>query len=715
MSTTDNVAESSAEMGEQPWYRRMLVGLEYGPTGGNDGDDVYMAGITGREIIENVRRANAEYIIVFMKDHDFAYYNSKMGRKAPNLGDRDLLRECIDEAKEHGIAVVAYCQIQYDGSSWRAHPEWRMKDSKGQDIPSRLCYNSGYLEERKRFAAEMMEYEIVGFHFDMLDFGFGPPIGCWCECCRGQFREAYGIEMPNGVTWDDAWDKMLEFRCNSNANFCRELDAYVKSQNPELSVDFNYHGYPPFSWEVGEQPVQHAQSGDFVTAEGLPWAFGNTNPSLLSLFMLAVKPGCPVQGVTSRFVYNYHDYTVRPAADMTWEVLTYLSHGCQCTIVDKADYDGCLAPVAFERIGEAFGEGRRKHAYFGYPALPEVGLYYSCRSRDWYGREDGSKYFSAFVGAHKAFLQSHIPMGMIMDENVSAERLRRFPVVFLPNAAILTEREVGLFQDYVAEGGNLIATAMTGMCDSRGELGDTCNLAELLGIRSVKALTDHRDNYLRFPSSLCNGESASLVDGLPTDHPILTWGPIVEVETSSAQGYGEVLAAHRSVEGADNPWRDHMSAGRVIGPAITVNEYGKGKAAFVACCVDAAWGESYRMPEHRDAIRNLVRYLNPEPDVLIQAPLNVETVVAEDKNQQRLLVHFIAFWGTTTSAMGRQGQGRMVLPPLMEETFGYTAKVTVKRPFSKANGESADSTVSVSGDTVTLQTSQIHEVLIIEL
>ena len=98
MSTTDNVTESSAEMGEQPWYGRMLVGLEYGPTGGNDGDDVYMAGITGREIIDNVRRANAEYIIVFMKDYDFAYYNSKMGRKAPNLGNRDLLQECIDEA-----------------------------------------------------------------------------------------------------------------------------------------------------------------------------------------------------------------------------------------------------------------------------------------------------------------------------------------------------------------------------------------------------------------------------------------------------------------------------------------------------------------------------------------------------------------------------------------------------------------------------------------
>ena len=319
------------------------------------------------------------------------------------------------------------------------------------------------------------------------------------------------------------------------------------------------------------------------------------------------------------------------------------------------------------------------------------------------------------MGAHKALLQSHIPMGMIMDENVSAERLRDFPVIFVPNAAILTEREIGLFQDYVAEGGNLIATAMTGMCDSHGELRDTCDLAELLGIQSVKVHSDHRDNYLRFPSNLGYGEAASLVEGVPTDHSILTFGPIAEVETSSAQSYSEVLAAHRSVEGADNPWRDHMSAGRVIGPAITVNEYGKGKAVFVACCVDAAWGESYRMPEHRDTIRNLVRYLNPDPEVFIQAPFNVETVVTEDKNRQRLLVHFIAFWGTATSAMGRQGQGRMVLPPLMEESFGYTAKVKIKRPFSTASGESADSTVAVAGNTVRLQTSQIHEVLIIEL
>ena len=50
----------------------------------------------------------------------------------------------------------------------------------------------------------------------------------------------------------------------------------------------------------------------------------------------------------------------------------------------------------------------------------------------------------------------------------------------------------------------------------------------------------------------------------------------------------------------------------------------------------------------------------------------------------------------------------------MEEVFGYTAQVKVKGAFNKASAASEDSTVSVANVTVRLQTSQIHEVLIIE-
>lgn len=206
--------------GESPWFKRLLVGMEIGPTGANDHDSVYMSAATGSKWVDALVRARSQYAVVFMKDQNFAYYNSNLARKCPNLGSRDLLRECVDAAAEHGIPVIAYCQIQYDTAAWQANPDWRMKDHAPDDIPDRLCYNSGYFHYSCGIAAEMLNYEISGFHFDMLDFGFAPPLGCWCRHCEEAFQKQFGTSLPDEVSWDQDWESMLRFRYDSNARFC---------------------------------------------------------------------------------------------------------------------------------------------------------------------------------------------------------------------------------------------------------------------------------------------------------------------------------------------------------------------------------------------------------------------------------------------------------------------------------------------------------------
>src|ERR1700749_3034820 len=113
-----------ANSNQLPWFKRCLVGMEIGPTGANDHDSVYMSAATGQRWVDALLRARSEYGVVFMKDQNFAYYNSALARKCPNLRERDLLRECLTAAGPHQIPVIAYCQIQYDTSAWKAHPEW---------------------------------------------------------------------------------------------------------------------------------------------------------------------------------------------------------------------------------------------------------------------------------------------------------------------------------------------------------------------------------------------------------------------------------------------------------------------------------------------------------------------------------------------------------------------------------------------------------------
>ena len=705
-------AQPGRESVRPDWYRSLLVGMELGPTGANDKDTIYMSKATGNQWVEALNRAAAEYGVVFMKDQNFAYYNSRTARKCPNLGQRDLLAECVSSGQKQGIPIIAYCEIQYDMAAWLGHPDWRMKDQDGNDIHGRLCYNSAYFDYNRQITEEMLEYKIDGFHFDMLDFGFGPPVGCWCEHCKNAFENEYEVPIPRGITWDESWDKMLQFRCDSNTRFCRRLQEFVHQQRAGVSVDFNYHGYPPFSWYPGEKPVEHAQNGDFVTAEGLPMVFGNYNPSLLSLFMMGARSQGPVQGVTTRSVSNYHDFTIRPKADLEWEVFTYLAHGAQCTIVDKANYDGSLDPLVYERIGSIFRSARAKRDYFGHKAIQEVGLYYSSRSRDWYGRTDSERYMAAFSGAHKALVQAHVAFGMVMDENATLERLLEFSVIYVPNAAILTTKEITNFSEYVKQGGNLLVTGLTGVYDRNGNLQDHCSLAGLAGVRLVRCQMEFPDNYVRLPSSLRNGPGRFLTRDIPLDWPILTWAAIGIYEPAGAQAFGDLMVAFRS---KDNSWSLHMSPERVVGSAVFLHTYGKGKVAFVPCQPDAAFIQRYRMPEHRHFIRNLVEYLNPSPTVSIDAPASVEAVVNHDAKRNRLLVHLASFSAPPTAAIAPLDKGRLVLPPTMEEPMQYQGRITVHKPFSSASSVSDSTTVSVKAGEVTFSTREIHTVIVIHL
>lgn len=211
-ASTATHAGVQVEGATQPWFRQAIVGMEVGPTGAQFGhsdpnDARYCSQFDGRDIVRRCVSAHCDYLVIWARDGDYAYYDSKLLPKAPGLGSRDLLRETVAEAARHKLPVVVYCVVQQDGHYLREHPEFEMRDPAGNRI-GRFCYNSGYLDVMKQIVAEQLAYGIAGFHIDMLDQGFGPAYGCWCEQCRKMFEARYGHAMPTGVTWNEQWDDM---------------------------------------------------------------------------------------------------------------------------------------------------------------------------------------------------------------------------------------------------------------------------------------------------------------------------------------------------------------------------------------------------------------------------------------------------------------------------------------------------------------------------
>jgi hypothetical protein len=698
---------------QAPWFSRALVGMEVGPTGAQFGGGKhapdYATHFNGRDIVRRCVEAKAEYLVLWVRDGEFTFHNSKQVPKPASFGDRDVLREAAEEGRKLNLPIIAYCQLQYPAHELRQHPEWKARQANGEPIHHLVCFNSPYTNVVKALLAEMLTYGIAGFHLDMVDQGFGPPHGCWCDHCQKLFPDEYGRPLPKGVNWEDEdWDRMLQFRYATSDRFEKMLTDYVRSLDPRATIDFNYHGNPPFSWEVGQIPVRHAGNGDFVTGEAGLWAFGALSASFNAAWYRAATPGKPFQVAIQRGVRMYHDQTTRPLNDMRWEMFTLLAHGAFVTMIDKTAYDGWLDPVAYHRIGELLEEARAKRAQFGHTPVREVGIYFSARSRDWIGRDKPATWFLSVQGAHKACVYEHLGFGFLFDENLSLESLKQFPVVCLPNTGILSEREVDLFRRYVEDGGKLLITGHSGQFDRVGKPLATSTLEGLVGAK-VKGRREDADSWLRFAPQ--SEAKKPLTARLRPDWPFLVRGPATVYEPTTAQPAGELLDSHRaSLAKPDNYNADWpLSARQVVGPAVLLNPVGRGIVLTFAGSPDFATGSEHHIVETRRLFANAVRLLSPAPRIHITAPANVETVVTDDPATRTLRIHLIAYNATpqTTPAKERP----YVLPGLIEDASMFRASIELRDGLKNARALNRSTQLKRKGNRVDLTVADLYEVI----
>jgi hypothetical protein len=341
------------------------------------------------------------------------------------------------------------------------------------------------------------------------------------------------------------------------------------------------------------------------------------------------------------------------------------------------------------------------------------------------GREKPGDYFLSFQGAHKTMVYEHIPWGVVLDENVSLDSLKPFPVVVLPHADIVSEREAALFRSYVESGGKLIVTGLSGCYDHLGRIRTNSALETLTGGRFVRKL-DSMDNWVRFnePVEAFKGSGVgtapphafpstlqALHGSTQTNWPFLVKGPAGVFEPTTALAVGELLKPHRTTrqqegrEGTEWP----MSADRPVGPAILMNHVGKGTVLTFTCSPDFATASEHHVVEARKLLADAVRFLLPRPRIRIEAPATVEAVVTDDPATRTLRVHLIGYNAPpqTTSPKERP----YVLPAMIEDVPIFRARIELDRPPKRVEAFHKSTLLKRQGARVEATVSDIHEVL----
>lgn len=188
-----------------------------------------------------------------------------------------------------------------------------------------------------------------------------------------------------------------------------------------------------------------------------------------------------------------------------------------------------------------------------------------------------------------------------------------YEAAVLPSVYLLDKHNTQRVRDYVAQGGKLFVTYYTGISDERDHIwlgGYPGSIGDVVGVRSEEFAPMGND----YPGTM---DHLNLSNGTVA-HDIADW------ITSTAET-AHVLASY-----VDNPWTGMNGV-----PAITVNEYGDGKAAYIGCRLGRE-GLSQTLPELLEEMGIAVSSLDDRGSVL-----RVERTDESEEN------HFVFYFNRT--------------------------------------------------------------------
>jgi len=441
----------------------------------------------------------AGYVSTYPSDLEFQ-------RISPWLAGRDLTGEIISLSHKYGIKAVPMIDLgQLPRHGFDAHPEWASVDGNGNPREVvrgelyRSCLLSGYVQE---YCAEIVRelssrYELDAMKFGGGSYGFGGAV-CYCEACTQQYWNDNNKRLPTETDWSQRdWIEYVQWKFVKTADTVAHLVKTVQEIVPGLPVVGNAVCFGDAEWTMRaaldieklaeiEQIIQvetqlrllYNSTGETGYWQSIRW------PSETARYITAVsdKPAWTVASYFTAWpwrrvaapVHEQQVYLAQMLANGASPMVN-LSGGPPAVHEDKS---------GFSVIKEYYSLMAEHEALFDKDTpLTDIAIVYSQESLVYYGKDNPEKrYTDEIRGFELALDYAHIPYDIISCRVITEEKLQQYKTLVLPSAPVLSKREIDLLTTFVKNGGNLIASYLTGAYTKNGRRHLSGLLDKLLGI-----------------------------------------------------------------------------------------------------------------------------------------------------------------------------------------------------------------------------------------
>lgn len=394
---------------------------------------------------ERLREARVNSITCFSCcHHGYSYHPTQVGRMHPHL-KFNLLRSQMDACKEIDINVPIYLTAGFSDLAAELHPEWRALDFQGRFMGGsptpltpgfrKLCFNSPYLDFLCDLISEAVTMfpEADGVFLDIIYQG-----QCCCDnCMRGMLADSLN---PESEADRIAYGRKVLL------NYYRRATEAVKSIAPEMPV-FHNSGHVT----IGDTDILKYFS--HLELESLPtggWGYDHYPMSAA----YSRKLGMEFLGMTGKFHTTWGEFGgIKHPNALRYECAAMIANGSKCSVGDQLHPSGALDASTYAAIGAAYREVEAREAWCdNVSSAAEIAILAAAATIP-----GGARECPGDVGASRMLLESHLPFD-IVDRRMD---FSAYPVLLLPDGAMVDDELDAKINAYLASGGKLICAGAT--------------------------------------------------------------------------------------------------------------------------------------------------------------------------------------------------------------------------------------------------------------
>ena len=431
-----------------------------------------------------------------------AYYPTKipLHHRSAWLGETDPFGTLVSGCRALGMNVVARTDPHAVRENVKAaHPDWISIDASGQPRrhwANRDLWISCALGPYNFEFMEQVHREIVStYKVDGIFANRWAPQGgdCFCVHCQENFKAATGRDLPTTVDRTDPRRReFLEWRKTRLTELWKRWDATVQSANPEAR--FIPNG-PPDMKTAGE--LAAIQFADYQARRGVmpPWGNGRRAKEYRSV--MGRKPVGGIFSVGLEEAYRWKDSVQSEPEIRVW-VAEGTANGMRPWVTKFSGvlYDRRWLPVVERIYGWHFAHERYLR---NETPLARVALLHSEQTSAYHaGVAQGDRHEDHVLGMYHALVESRVPFELVHEAFLTPDRLDRFKLVILADAAALSDEQCRAMRAYVERGGSVLATFATSLFNETGQRREDFGLADLFGVSFAGQIDGPMQNsYLR--------------------------------------------------------------------------------------------------------------------------------------------------------------------------------------------------------------------------